>query len=233
MKKTIILFIIISSIFISGCSQTVAAAAASATLPAQTTSPTMASVCPALAQPDATQSAPESDTAVAANAFFFTNIVPMSYKAVFYFNEAGETEAVLQIHKIEDLAEGTVYELKLDAIPGIPEDRLSLGYFYVLADKIYKTAPTRDSLDTLKYGELPCPCLIVCQEQEARDAFEGEPGFHQYITVDGHKREFHSYNDETATGYYESFTWERGKGLVAYRSGYGAERDSIQLQLND
>lgn len=60
---------------------------------------------------------------------------------------------------------------------------------------------------------------------------EDESGFHSYLEVKGDKREYHSYNNQVSTGYYESFIWEKGKGLINYRSGYGAESNSIELQL--
>ena len=40
---------------------------------------------------------------------------------------------------------------------------------------------------------------------------------------------YRSYNDLTETGYYERFVWEKGKGLIEYKSGFGAERDRIYL----
>jgi hypothetical protein len=33
------------------------------------------------------------------------------------------------------------------------------------------------------------------------------------------------------TGYYETYTWENKKGLMEYRSGYGAGNRSIELEF--
>jgi aminopeptidase C len=45
------------------------------------------------------------------------------------------------------------------------------------------------------------------------------------------QREYHSYNNLTGTGFYEQFIWEDAKGLVTYKSGFGAEKNDIELQL--
>jgi hypothetical protein len=123
--------------------------------------------------------------------------------------------------------------LRFDSIEGVPNERLSLGYFYVQKDKIYKIQPTNENLSKLKTNEeLQNDSVIVCQDKEIKDTLgKDEPGFHHYLEVNGDKREYHSYINQVSTGYYESFTWEKGKGLVNYRSGYGAEKDSIELQL--
>jgi len=126
-----------------------------------------------------------------------------------------------------------LYELKLSSIKDIAQKRLSLGYFYVQKDRIYKIDPTKENLDRLKNKELPKDRVIVCQNEEVKDTLgEEETGWYHYIEVNGDKREYHSYNNLVSTGYYEAFTWEKGRGLVGYRSGFGAERDSIELELS-
>ena len=168
------------------------------------------------------------------NPFFFgAGLSQAKYHGIFLFNDMIEQEAILQINKIADLQDGTLYELRLDAAIDIPEERLALGYFYVQQDKILKTDATEENLDLLKSNELPGGSVIVCLDEEMKDPLsEGETGLHQYIEVNGDQREFHSYNDGVSTGYYESFTWEKGKGLVGYRSGYGAEKDAVELALS-
>lgn len=49
--------------------------------------------------------------------------------------------------------------------------------------------------------------------------------------MDGDKRLYESYDNTVDTGYYDNITWERGKGIVHYESGYGAGRDSMELDL--
>lgn len=50
-------------------------------------------------------------------------------------------------------------------------------------------------------------------------------------SINGDTHEFHSYNSKVETGYYETFDWEKNKGLTHFRRGYGAGRDSIELYL--
>jgi len=103
----------------------------------------------------------------------------------------------LQISEIANLKNGKLYELKLDSIEGVPTERLSLGYFYVQKDKIYKIEPTEENLNKLKTSEeVPNGSAIVCQDKELKDALsKDEAGWHHYIVVNGDKREYHSYNN--------------------------------------
>jgi len=170
------------------------------------------------------------------NSFFFKGNVPqLNYKGAFLFNTVVEKDVKLNINEVANLKYGKLYELKLDSIDGVPNDRLDLGYFYVQKDKIYKIKPTEENFNKLKTStELPKDSVIVCQDKEIKDTLgEEEAGWHKYIIVNGDTREYHSYNNQVSTGYYESFTWDKNKGLINYRSGYGAERDSIELNLSN
>lgn len=169
------------------------------------------------------------------NMFFFKkNISEVSYKGTFSFNDFAEKDIKLLINEVKSLKHGNLYELKLSSIKEIPADRLCLGYFYVQKDRIYKIDPTKENLDKLASSEkIPKNSTIVCQDKEIKDTLgKEEAGWHYNIEVLGDKREYHSYNNLVSTGYYEAFTWEKGKGLISYRSGFGAERDSIELNLH-
>jgi hypothetical protein len=178
---------------------------------------------------------PSRETPDVGNLFFFNgNIQHVNYKGVFLFNNIIEKDIKLNINEVADLKYGKLIELKLDNIEGVPSERLSLGYFYVQKDKIYKITPTQEKLKKLKEREeIPNNSFIVCQNQEMKDTLkEDERGWHQYIKVNENRIEYHSYNNQVETGYFERFTWEKNKGLIFYQSGYGAERDSIELQLS-
>ncbi len=168
------------------------------------------------------------------NLFFFKDKdSKLTYKGNFLFDDIVEKDVRLNINELANLKYGKLYELKLDFVEGVPNERLSLGYYYVQKDKIYKIQPTSENLNKLKTSEvLPDGSVIVCQDKEIKDTIgKDEPGLHHYLEVNGDKREFDSYNNQVSTGYYESLTWKKGKGLVNYRSGYGAEKDSMELQL--
>jgi hypothetical protein len=170
------------------------------------------------------------------NNFFVNEDTQLSCNGSFLFGEdIIEKDVSVSIDMVASLKKGTLYELKINMERDneIPTERMKLGYFYVQKDRIYKFDATKGNLKSMLYNEtLPEDCVIVCQEEEMKDALgEDEQGWHHYIEVVGDRREYHSYNDEGTTGYYESFTWEKGKGLVNYRSGFGAESDAIELTL--
>lgn len=169
------------------------------------------------------------------NSYFYKDSSqPIMYQGSLGFgDEFVERTVTLGVNYMEQLKDGNLYELKLDYAEEIPEDRGTIGYFYVQEDKIYKINATEDSLNQFREsGELPSDSVIVCQEEGYEDSLgELEKGDHQYLEVDGDKRVYHSYNNQVESGYYETFTWELGKGLINYRSGYGAESDSIELNI--
>jgi len=106
----------------------------------------------------------------------------------------------MNIAKLAKLKCGTLYELTLEPIEGIPKERLSLGYFCVQKDVIYKIESAKVSLSKLKASdELPDGSIIVCQDKELKDTLgKDEPGVHLYLEINGDKREFHSYNNQVA-----------------------------------
>jgi hypothetical protein len=167
--------------------------------------------------------------------FFKDNVTQLVYRGQFLFDDILEKEIKLDIHEVANLKYGKLYNFKINYIEGVPNERLDLGYFYIQEDKIYKIKSNEEDLKKLKTTEeIPNDSVIVCQEKEIKDTLgKDEIGFHHYLKVNGDKREYHSYNNQVSTGYYESFIWEKDKGLVTYRSGFGAERDSIELQLQN
>ncbi|WP_167956257.1 hypothetical protein [Anaerosporobacter faecicola] len=174
-----------------------------------------------------------AETYIESNTYFFGNITQVNCSMKFLGDDIIEKDVKLNIYELANLKKGKLYELKLDPIENVPSERLSLGYFYVQEDKIYKIVPTEENLRKIKTSEeLPSDSIIVCQDKEIKDVLgKDEQGYHQYMVINGEKREYHAYNNQVSTGYYESFTWEKEKGLINYRSGYGAERDSIELQV--
>lgn len=160
--------------------------------------------------------------------FFNKNTSRLDYSGAFLFDDIIKKNIALNIKEIDTLKYGDLYELKLDPVEGISDERLTLGYFYVQKDKIYKIAPIEVNLKKLKSGELPEGSEIVCQDQEIKDSLDiDQPGWHQSLSVKEDIREYHAYNDQVETGYYESFIWEKNKGLISYESGFGAGEEII------
>lgn len=167
------------------------------------------------------------------NMFFFKNNVTKAiYKGKFFFNDFIETDINVSVHEMSTYKNGKLYELVIDSIEGVPNERLKLGYFYVTKDRVYRIGAREDDSIKLKLGLVPDDSVVVCQDAELKDRLDvDQPGWHQSIQVKGEKREYRSYNSLVETGYYETITWEKNKGLINYRSGFGAERDSIEIQL--
>ncbi|URZ09709.1 hypothetical protein [Clostridium felsineum] len=185
------------------------------------------------AQPNNTNPAPNNKSSVTNPFFFNSGTSNITYSGDFRFGDPEKKNVQLHINKIAILKNGDLYDLKLDPIYGASSDRLDLGFLYVQGDKIYKITPTNDNLNMLKTSDkLPADSLIVCQDTEIKDTLkEDEKGIHSSLKVDGNTREFNTYNNRVDTGYYEYITFEKNKGITYFKSGYGAERDQLELKL--
>ena len=142
-------------------------------------------------------------------------------------------EVTLHINKISEIDDGILYQLKIEPVLYYNEERMILGYFYVQEDIIYKI--TTEDIDINEFktkNDIIANSDIVCQVEEIKDSLnEDFKGWHNCMIANGDTREYHQYNNAVETGYYEQFIWEYGKGLVAYRSGWGAESRPIDLQI--
>lgn len=218
MKKSYLIYLIILTTWLTGCT-------ALSNEPSTDTASTIIS------------EDTSSDHVSIANPFFFSDdALTPRYNASIMFQDIVKKEVPLHIKKVASYENGCLYAFTLDTIEGVPEERLDLGYYYVLDNIIYKVDLTDEELATLKTSDIQRitdnNTIVICQEEAIPDPLtEDEKGFHYSLTVDGDRREFHSYHNDVESGYYESYTWEKDKGLVHYRSGYGAERDAIELQL--
>ena len=186
------------------------------------------------------------------NPFFFKDGEKIiSYKGIFAAGMEGELlecNIKLKIVSLGRCQNGKLYNIRVDpsdsALRELSEhdgywgdldywtDHLNLGYFYVAADKIYKLTMI-DNLDMIMIDENKSQhYYITCQDEELIDMRDpDENGWHHYIRVNGNQRESHFYNTAVETGYYEHITWENEVGLVRYASGYGAEREKIELNI--
>lgn len=167
--------------------------------------------------------------------FFPPQTVSQTYKGSVLDLAVQEDEFDISVTEVKRFEEGSLYQLELDCNEKIQDgygvDRRHLGFFMVLGDRIY-LIHDEDEFETVE--EITDAGTLVCSEEGKKDTLdENTRGWHEYILADGSRREYHGYNDLIETGYYECFVWELGKGLVEYRSGYGAESDAIQLFLTE
>lgn len=171
------------------------------------------------------------------NPFFFQDSGSWIYSAKLTgFSELSHEEVELCVTEVCNIENGVVYELIIRASQEVQDrygtDRLNLGYFYVTEDKIYAIREEILQDEFLTKEKLVSIGILVCQEEEKKDVLKPEePGWHEYIEVDANKRNYYGYNTLVETGYYEQFVWEKGTGLIKYKSGYGAEAYDIELYL--
>lgn len=179
------------------------------------------------------------DTDIPLNPFFFPDKTNKEYNAKFTFLDTSLPDNIkLTISEVLCFESGVLYELRIDCDNDFSGrdnngwDRFQIGYFYV-QEKVIYLLRGQDIIESIKSEEDIIKLgTIVCQNEEMEDTLHAdELGWHEYILVNDNQCEYHSYNNLTETGFYESFTWEYGKGLVEYRSGFGAESEGIELQL--
>lgn len=127
------------------------------------------------------------------------------------------------------------------------EKRMHLGYFYVQANKIYLIQDMEINTDSAEKDMLPIPLQrgeninldmaeeelirsgkVVCQEKPQGDMIDPEEkGWHEGIGIIGDRCIFGRYANYIETDWWEDFTWQKGLGLVEYKSGRGAFADSV------
>ncbi len=171
-------------------------------------------------------------------------------------------EMNLLITHVAEYTNGNLYELCLDYDKEFScreydgWDRRRLGYFYVEGDSIYRvrviekefapafeqtgTSGRTDAItedeDITAWSEADFKSrgALVCQDSSMEDKLgKEETGFHETIEIDGDRSIYNDYYNRVETDFYECFTWEKGKGLVRYYSGYGAESLHLELTVTD
>lgn len=158
-----------------------------------------------------------------------------------------EYKTKMNFIKIAKLKKGILYHLKIEQASDlkIPTKRLSLGYFYVQKNRIMRIWENNDyeaqgnvwtlSKKTLnriiKTSEIPKYSTIVWQKKTYKDTLKHDKiDWHQYLKKiqDSPKKRLRYggyYQYPQHSGYWETFIWEEGTGLIFYQSGY---RDGVE-----
>ena len=169
-----------------------------------------------------------------------------------FYDEWGDIPALeyktkMNFIKIAKLKKGILYHLKIEQASElkIPTKRLSLGYFYVQKNRIMRIWENNDyeaqgnvwtlSKKTLnriiKTSEIPKYSTIVWQKKTYKDTLKRDKiDWHQYLKKiqDSPKKRLRYggyYQYPQHSGYWETFIWEEGTGLIFYQSGY---RDGVE-----
>lgn len=138
---------------------------------------------------------------------------------------------------IAEFDRGAVYEMGLKE--EIWMERFPI-FLYVTDDEIYRLwyGYTREGIQNLESDTelLQIGYTIVSRNKDLEDWNEEAQGDHHYVTHDGKLCKSHFYESNPAgdtTGYWETFYWEQGKGLVYYRSGYAALREFVEIATDE
>ena len=170
------------------------------------------------------------------NYFFPNGTSSWTYEGKFLESSLQTEQIKLSVIEVEGFEEGNLYELMWHCNRDIQDryggDKQYLGLFLVLNDSIYLIRDEYAKDELLTVEEIKNAGTLVCSKYGKEDSLgEDERGWHEYILVKDNRSEYHGYNNLVETGYYENFVWEIGKGLIEYRSGYGAEADAIEVHL--
>ena len=181
------------------------------------------------------------DTEMVSETFFFSSDTEVQKVVVSStIPDLPDQKTELLVTNLASYPNGNLYELRLNDSNEFscgdwyePEwDRRHLGYFYVEGNTIYRINEYEtDEINTWSEEELKSKGTIVCQESSVEDRLGAEEkGFHEIIDVDGNICTYKSYYNNVETDFFEGFIWEKGKGLVEYYSGYGAQSFYLDIK---
>ena len=192
--------------------------------------------------------APNNNGATITNPYFFyQKTAKVQFNGYYMMYDIIEQPFYLNIIHLQNFKNGSLYVLLLDKLKvddpadQIPSGRENLGYFYVTKDKIYKlsdykpysdkTTPDLIASITKNESAFIKQCQLVCQDKATRAVADKE-GWYEFIEAEGDKRRFRNYNDGGGSTWYERIVWQKDKGIIYYRSGYGSGREEISFGVN-
>jgi len=174
------------------------------------------------------------------NSFFFAEgVKEVSYSGyiVPLSGEEVREEVTLNIRAVHEFAESELFSIMIesldveDSFDQISIDSGNLGYYFVTNNIIYRLKLSAEDENWAQIDEKIIRRLvdekesfldewdIVCSEEEWVYS-DGE--WHQSVKASGERRIYHLYSDYVGgTRYYEYIVWEKGEGIVYYKSGSG------------
>ncbi len=171
-----------------------------------------------------------------------------------FYDEWGDVPALeyktkMNFIKVAKLKKGILYHLKIEQASDlkIPTKRLSLGYFYVQKNRIIRIWENNDyeaqgnvwtlsKKALIKTSEIPKYSATIWQKKTYKDTLKHDKiDWHQYLKKiqDSPKKRLRYggyYQYPQHSGYWETFIWEEGTGLIFYQSGYRDGVDFIRLK---
>ena len=179
----------------------------------------------------------------------------VKFDATTWFNKWGDVPILdykteINFLEVAKLKKGVLYHLKIGQASEfkIPTKRLSLGYFYVEKNRIMRIWENNDyeaqgnvwtlSKKTLnriiKTSKIPKYSATIWQKKTYKDTLKRDKiDWHQYLKKiqDSPKKRLRYggyYQYPQHSGYWETFIWEEGTGLIYYQSGY---RDGVDYMM--
>lgn len=157
------------------------------------------------------------------------------------FLESKKIDVKLSVSEEKSFENGVLYDINIvndgrfyfddSEIGEQDRKRMHLGYFYVQADKIYLIRDVAVDTDIterelVKYGK------VICQPEPKGDILEpDEKGRHESIGIVGDQCIYGWAQNYIETDWWESFIWQKGLGLVEYKSGRGALDRMIYITI--
>ena len=181
----------------------------------------------------------------------------VKFDATTWFNKWGDVPILdykteINFLEVAKLKKGVLYHLKIGQASEfkIPTKRLSLGYFYVQKNRIMRIWENNDyeaqgnvwtlSKKTLnriiKTSKIPKYSATIWQKKTYKDTLKRDKiDWHQYLKKiqDSPKKRLRYggyYQYPQHSGYWETFIWEEGTGLIFYQSGYRDGVECIRLK---
>ena len=153
------------------------------------------------------------------------------YRVIYFFEEEIESIPV-SITKISSSDEGDVYSYDIvyddqSFEYDMERDRFNIGTFLFTDDEIYVSTSLNYETDEQDYFD---SSVLVYSDEDYTDEVEG---YDVKLHNDGNLCKFTLSNNRVESGYYMEYIFNSDKELVYFRSGYGAERDPIEITLFD
>jgi hypothetical protein len=153
------------------------------------------------------------------------------YRVIYFFEEEIESIPV-SITKVSSSDDGDVYSYDIvyddqSFEYDMERDRFNIGTFLFKDDEIYVSTSLNYESDEQDYLD---SSVLVYSDEDYTDEVEG---YDVKLHNDGNLCKFTLSNNRVESGYYMEYIFNSDKELVYFRSGYGAERDPIEITLFD
>jgi len=166
------------------------------------------------------------------NEYFYNSRDVILYDGYFEFIDVFKQDVTITYNLVVKADLFEIYQVAIEDVENVPQDRLLLGYFCVYSDTIYRFYTLEDAEVFMETGKITDNTTILFKTTAIEDTLGKEDkGLHQYIEVNDDVVEYHAYNNLIETGFYETYIWKQGYGLIFYQSGFGAGRESVVLEL--